>query len=69
MVESMSIVIGARPGPAPKDQARLIVSPTAASSRRTCPNVKARKNVPSVEGAMTPNGRTRWVAPARRRWA
>ncbi len=30
-----------------------------------CPKVKLRRNVPSVEGAITRNGNTAWVAPAR----
>ena len=34
-----------------------------------CPKVKERKNVPSVDGAMTRKGSTRRVAPARRRSA
>jgi hypothetical protein len=34
-----------------------------------CPKVKARRNVPNVEGAITRNGNTRWVAPARNRSA
>ena len=67
MVESRSITIGSAPGPAPSDQARRIVSAITLSSWRMCPNVKARKNVPSVEGAITRNGRTLCVAPARRR--
>ena len=55
-------------GPAP-DQARRIDSAITASSWRTCPKVKARKKMPSVDGAMTRNGSTRPVAPARRRSA
>ena len=65
MVESRSITIGSAPGPAPSAQARRIVSAITASSWRMCPKVKARKNVPSVDGAMTRNGRTFCVAPAR----
>ena len=69
MVESRSIVIGAAPGPAPSDHARRIGSAITASSWRTWPKVNDRKNVPSVEGAITRNGNTRLVAPARRRSA
>ena len=63
------MVIGDLPGPAPSVQARRIASAITASSWRTCPKVKARKKVPSVEGAITRNGSTRWVAPARSRSA
>ena len=52
-------------GPRPSCQARPIVSAITASSWRTCPKVKARRNVPSVEGAITRNGSTARVAPAR----
>jgi hypothetical protein len=52
------------PGPAPSDQARPIVSAITRSNWRICPNVNERKNVPSVEGAMTRNGNTIWVDPA-----
>ena len=67
MVESRSITTGSAPGPAPSAQARRIVSAITLSSWRMCPKVKARKKVPSVEGAITRNGRTLCVAPARRR--
>ena len=67
MVESRSIVIGSSARAAPIDQARRIDSAITASSWRMCPKVKARKKVPSVDGAMTRNGRTLRVAPARRR--
>ena len=36
-----------------------------ASSWRTCPNVKARRNVPSVDGAITRCDNTAAVEPAR----
>jgi hypothetical protein len=65
IVESKSIVSGAAPGPAPSRHARRIVSASIRSSWRTCPKVNDRKNVPNVEGAMTRNGNTRCVAPAR----
>jgi integrase len=57
------------PGPAPRPQARRIVSAITASSWRTCPKVNERRKVPSVEGAITRNGKTLWVAPARSRSA
>jgi hypothetical protein len=69
IVESTSIVTGESPGPAPSDQARRIVSPITRSSWRMCPKVKDLRNVPNVEGAITRNGNTVWVAPARSRSA
>src|SRR5262245_51005949 len=48
------MVTGFASAPAPRRQARWIASATTASSWRTCPNVKARRNVPSVDGAITP---------------
>ncbi len=45
--------------------ARRNVSPTTASSWRTWPKLNARRNVPSVDGAITWNGSTRWVPPER----
>jgi hypothetical protein len=65
IVESRSIVIGAAPGPAPNAHARRTASPITASSWRMCPNVNARRNVPNVEGAITRNGNTACVDPAR----
>jgi hypothetical protein len=68
IVESRSIVIAFEPGPSPSPQARRIVSITR-SSWRMCPKVNALRNVPSVDGAITRNGNTAWVAPARSRSA
>ena len=53
------------PGPAPNAQVRRSASASAASSWRTWPKVKARKKVPSVDGAMTRCGSTAAVAPER----
>jgi hypothetical protein len=59
------MVIVSSPGPAPNCHARRNASAITASSWRTCPNVNARSNVPRVEGAITRNGSTAGVAPAR----
>ena len=53
IVESRSIVSGSEPGPAPAAQARPRIASKARSSWRTWPNVNERRNVPSVEGAIT----------------
>ena len=53
-----TIVTALEPGPAPKAQARRIVSAIAASSWRMWPNANERRNVPSVDGAITRNGST-----------
>src|SRR5665811_2379290 len=66
MVESMSMVIGSSPGPAPNPQARESSSSLSRSSWRTCPKVNARRNVPRVDGAITPCPRTLPVEPERR---
>ena len=63
------MVTGEAAGTGAQRQARRIVSAITASSWRTCPKVKARRNVPSVEGAITRNGNTLCVAPARSRSA
>ncbi len=63
--ESTSITSRPDPGPAPAAQARRSDSASTRSSWRTCPNVKPRKNVPSVEGASTRWPTTRLVSPTR----
>jgi hypothetical protein len=68
-VESMSTVIGAWPGPAPAAHPRVRSVSAAWSSWRTCPKVNERRNVPSVEGAMTRWPSTWLVAPVRSRSA
>lgn len=65
IVESRSIVIAVDPDPAPIDQARRMVSAITASSWRRWPEVNDRRNVLNVDGAITRNGRTLAVAPAR----
>jgi len=57
-----------RPGPPPAFQARSSAWPSSASSRRTCPKVNARRNVPSVDGAdsQPPNQKSRRVRDTRR---
>ena len=44
---------GSAPGPEPAAHAHSKALPMTASSWRTCPNVKARRNVPNVDGAIT----------------
>jgi hypothetical protein len=68
-VESRSMVIGPSPGPAPAAHALVKICSVSRSSWRTCPKVKARKNVPIVEGAMTRWPSTWLVAPQRSRSA
>ena len=58
-------VSGLSPGPAPSPQARASVRASTASSWRAWPNVKVRKNDPTVEGAIGVNPSTRPVPPAR----
>jgi len=65
MVESRSKVIGASPGPAPAAHARVSAASASRSSWRTCPNVNDRKNVPSVDGAITRCPTTAPVDPDR----
>ena len=65
IVESRSTVSGLSPGPAPSPQARASVRASTASSWRAWPNVKVRKNDPTVEGAIGVNPSTRPVPPAR----
>jgi hypothetical protein len=65
MKESMSIVRRFAPGPAPIAQARPIASPSTLSSWRTWPKVKARRKVPSVEGAIALWPSSASVAPLR----
>ena len=65
MVESRSIVSGAAPGPAPAAQARASSSRLTRSSWRTWPRPKLRRNVPTVDAALTVKPRTRSVSPAR----
>src|ERR1019366_8477155 len=67
MVESMAKVKGASPGPAPAFQARASSSPLTASSWRACPQVKARRKVPMVDGAATHWPIIEAVAPERSR--
>jgi hypothetical protein len=69
IVESMSIVIGERPGPAPNDQSRRIASAITASSWRKWPKVNERKNVPECRWCHHPERLDQWVAPARSRSA
>jgi len=64
-VESKSITKSALAGPAPAAHALANNRDATASSWRTCPNLNVLKNVPIVEGAITLNGNTVWVAPAR----
>jgi hypothetical protein len=64
-VESKSITKSVLPGPAPAAHALINSREATASSWRTNPNLNDRKNVPIVEGAITRNGNTVWVAPAR----
>ena len=61
----MSITRRFAPGPAPAAQARLIASPSTRSSWRTWPKVKARRKVPSVEGAIALWPSSASVAPPR----
>jgi len=63
---STSITSLPSPGPAPAFQARSSARPSSLSSWRTCPNVNARTNVPSVEGAATQPPSSRRVRPDRR---
>jgi hypothetical protein len=58
IVESRSIVKGADPGPAPAAQARERRCRLTASSWRTWPQRKLRRNVPRVEAAFTVKPRT-----------
>src|SRR6266536_2783424 len=53
------------PGHAPARHAHVSASPSNRSSWRTCPNVNARRNVPSVEGAATQPPNRRRVRPER----
>src|SRR6266498_2133748 len=62
---STSITRRSAPGPAPALHARVSVSPSTRSSWRTCPNVNARRNLPSVEGAATQPPKRRRVRPER----
>ena len=61
----MSIVRGESSGPAPASQARASSSRLTRSSCRTCPQRKLRRNVPSVDGALTTQPSTEEVLPAR----
>jgi hypothetical protein len=54
--------------PAPAAHARVSARSSTRSSWRTCPNVNARKNVPSVEGAITLCPTISCVDPARSRF-
>ena len=56
-----------RPVPRPGAGAHARVSATSStrSSWRTCPNVNARRNVPSVDGAITRCPKISCVDPAR----
>src|SRR5215218_3857337 len=65
MVESTSTVSGPSPGPAPAAQALARTSPVTLSSWRTCPKVKLRSHVPTVEAAITRWPSTLAVDPAR----
>ena len=60
------MVSGPAPGPAPAAQARASSSRLTASSWRTWPQRKLRRNVPSVDAAFTRKPSTRPVSPARR---
>jgi len=54
IVESISITNRLFPGLfVPAAHARVKATPITASSWRTCPNENDRKNVPSVDGAIT----------------
>ena len=55
---------GSAPGPAPAAHARRNNSSCTFSSWLTCPQVKLRRNVPSVEGARTPSPSTVRVGQA-----
>jgi hypothetical protein len=59
-----SITNGPSPGPAADAHARASATSRTRSSWRTCPNVNARRNVPSVEGAITRCPRIIPVDPA-----
>src|SRR6266540_3746578 len=59
------MVIGPSPGPAPAAHARMSSCSVSRSSWRTCPKVNERRNVPSVEGAMTRWPSTVAVCPQR----
>ena len=65
MVESMSMVIGPSPGPAPKSHALASICSANESSWRTWPKVKERRNVPRVDGAITSCPSTLPVDPER----
>ncbi len=65
LIESKSITMSPLPGPAPPAHAFANSRAATASSWRTNPNVNDLKNVPIVEGAITRNPNTDWVAPAR----
>ena len=60
------MVIATSPVAAPNAQVRESSASLSASSWRTWPKVKDRRNVPSVDGAITRWPRTRRVAPARK---
>ena len=62
---STSTVRRPAPGPAPAFHARVSASASSRSSWRTCPNVNARRNVPSVDGAAIQPPNSRRVRPAR----
>jgi len=57
--------MGSAPGPAPARHALARTVSATLSSWRTWPKVNERRNVPSVDGAITQCGRTASVAPAR----
>ena len=62
---SISTTRRPEPGPAPAFHARVSAIPDTRSSWRTCPNVNARRNVPSVDGAAIQPPSSRRVRPAR----
>ena len=59
------MVNGSSPGPAPAAQARASTSRLTRSNWRAWPHRKLRRNVPSVDGALTTQPSTRSVSPAR----
>ena len=65
MLESISIVSGLSPGPAPLAHALFSSSEATLSKLRASPKEKLRKNVPSVEGAGTQVPRSSSARPER----
>ena len=67
IVESKSRVNNPSPGPIPASHARPSAMVNTLSNWRTWPQVNERRNVPTVDGAITRNPNTRWVEPDRSR--